>query len=92
MHDTCIETLKIGSNWKADMCLNCQQSMTRQFRVISAQEVKKGRQWNQDVWFQDLKVLVGAGTGWGATRNRDMNEVEIAVSYTHLTLPTTPYV
>ena len=80
MHDCCIETLNIGSNWKADMCLTCQQSMTRQLRVISAQEVKKGRQWNQDEWFQDLKVLVGAGTGYGITRNRDMNELELTLA------------
>ena len=75
MHDTCVETVKIGSSWKADMCLNCQQAMTKQLRVISAQELKKGREWNQDVWFQDLKVLVDAGTGWGVTRNRDLNEL-----------------
>ena len=78
MHDFCIETLKIGSTWNADMCLGCQQGMTRQFRIIRAQEVKKGRIWNQDVWIQDLKDLVAAGIGWGVTRNKDLNEVEIA--------------
>ena len=41
IHDTCVETLKIGSTWNADMCLCCQQTTTRQFKVISAQEVKK---------------------------------------------------
>ena len=36
MHDTCVETLRIGQSWKAEMCLNCQQVITKQFKVISA--------------------------------------------------------
>ena len=48
IHDLCVETLRIGSMWNADMCLTCQQGMTRQLKVISAQEFKKGHHWNQD--------------------------------------------
>ena len=48
MHDTCVEVLRIGHTWKADMCLNCQQGLTRQFKVISAQEIRKARRWDQD--------------------------------------------
>ena len=41
MHDGCIEILYIGSKWNADMCLLCQQRLTRQSRFISAIELKK---------------------------------------------------
>ena len=38
MHDICVETLRIGETWRADMCLTCEQAMTKQLKVISAQE------------------------------------------------------
>ena len=80
MHENCIETLKIGSKWNADMCSTCQQNMTRQLRVVSAQEVRKGRPWNQDEWFHDLRGFVKDGTGYGISRNKDMNELELTLA------------
>ena len=41
MHDTCVEVLRIGQIWKADMCLDCQQTTNKQLKVIMAQ--KRGR-------------------------------------------------
>ena len=80
MHDTCVEILRIGQSWKAEMCLNCQQVMTKQLKVISAQEKRKAKRFDQDEWFQDFKASVEAGADYGATRNRDLNEVEIALA------------
>ena len=76
MHNTCVEILRIGQSWKAEMCLNCQQAMTKQFKVISAQEKRKAKRFDQDEWFRDFKACVEAGADYGATRNRDLNEVE----------------
>ena len=52
IHHGCVEVLSTGSKWNADMCLKCQQGMTRQLRAISAIELQKGRPWNQDEWFE----------------------------------------
>ena len=80
MHDTCVEVLRIGQTWKADMCLDCQQTMTKQLKVIRAQEKRKAKRFDPDQWFPDFKVSVEAGADYGATRNRDLNEVEIALA------------
>ena len=65
IHDECVETLHIGSKWNAEMCLACQQRLTRRLRVISAIELKKGHHWNQDQWYKDLQSYVRVGTGFG---------------------------
>ena len=80
IHDCCVETLHIGSMWNADMCLTCQQGMTRQLRVISAQELKRGHHWDQDEWIQVLRDCAAAETGYGVSRNKDMNELEIRLA------------
>ena len=80
IHDCCVETLHIGSKWNADMCLTCQQGMTKQLRVISAQELKKGHHWDQDEWIQVLRDCAAADTGYGITRNKDLNELEIRLA------------
>ena len=54
MHDTCVEILRIGQSWKAEMCLDCQQAMTKQLKVISAQEKRKAKTFDPDEWFQDF--------------------------------------
>ena len=80
IHDYCVETLHIGSKWNADMCLTCQQGMTKQLRVISAQELRKGHHWDQDKWIRVLRDCVAAETGYGITRNKDLNELEIRLA------------
>ena len=80
MHDTCVEVLRIGQIWKADMCLDCQQTMNKQLKVIRAQEKRKAKHFDPDQWFSDFKASVEAGADHGATRNRDLNEVEIALA------------
>jgi len=80
IHDICVETLRIGQSWKADMCLTCQQALTKQLKVISAQEKRKAKKIDQDDWFQNFKECVDADVDYGNTRNRDLNEVEIALA------------
>ena len=63
IHDICIESLRIGETWRADMCLGCQQAMTKQLKVISAQEKRKARVFDPDRWFQNFKACVEADTG-----------------------------
>ena len=46
IHNECIETLYIGVNWYAEMCLACQQRSTRKLRVIGAIEMRRGNRWN----------------------------------------------
>ena len=46
IYDECVEILHIGSKWNAEMCLACQQRLTRKLRVISAIELKKGHHWD----------------------------------------------
>ena len=41
IHDGCIETLYIGQHWNADMCLACQQRLTRKLRVVKAIEIRR---------------------------------------------------
>ena len=79
IHDTCIETLRIGENWRADMCLVCQQALTKQLKVISAQERRKARVFDPDDWFQNFKEIVAADVDYGTTNNMDLNEVEISL-------------
>ena len=76
IHDECIETLHIGTKWHADMCLACQQRSTRKLRVISAIELRRGNRWDQDIWFKDFVNFVRMDTGYGESRNRDLNELE----------------
>ena len=80
IHDHCIETLRIGSKWNADMCLTCQQGMTRQLKAISAQELQKGRHWNQDGWFENFQELAAADLGYATSNNRDLNELEMTLA------------
>ena len=61
------------------MCLTCQQTMTKQLKVISAQEKRKAKVFDQDEWFQNFKACVDADVDYGTTRNKDLNEVEIAL-------------
>ena len=79
MHDGCVEVLHMGSKWNADMCLTCQQTLTRQLKVISAIELKKGHHWDQDEWCKNLQEFVRVGTGYGESRNRDLNELELTL-------------
>ena len=51
VHHGCVEVLNIGYKYNADMCLMCQQGITRQLRVITAIELQKGRRWNPSEWF-----------------------------------------
>ena len=78
-HDACFEKLCIGSMWYAEMCLTCHQKTTRKLRVISKIERKKGQPWNQDRWFKQFFNLIRTG-GHGATRNKDLNELEISLA------------
>ena len=48
-------------------------------RVISAIELKKGHHWDQDQWFKNLQDYVRVGTGFGISRNRDLNELELTL-------------
>ena len=52
MHDVCIETLQVGDKWNAEMCLACQQRLTRKLRVVKAIELRKGNRWDPDMWFK----------------------------------------
>ena len=54
MHEECTEQVNIGTKWHADMCLSCQQRVTRKLRVISAIELRRGNRWDQDQWFAYL--------------------------------------
>ena len=80
MHHDCVEVLTIGTKWSADMCLVCQQGMTRQLRAISAIELQKGHQWDQDDWFATFQDLVGVETGYGVSSNRDLNAIEMKLA------------
>merc|ERR1711989_34004 len=61
IHDECIETLSIGYSWRAEMCLACQQRLTRKLRVIKALELRRGNRWNADDWFQRFQDAVRKG-------------------------------
>ena len=50
IHDVCLETLQIGDKWNADMCLACQQRLTRKLRVIKAIELRRAVPWCADRW------------------------------------------
>ena len=76
IHDDCVETLSIGDNWCAEMCLACQQRSTRKLRVIKALELRKGNRWDADKWFQAFRQEVTNGGEYGVSRNRDLNELE----------------
>ena len=79
IHDRCVEVLHIGSKWNADMCLTCQQGMTRQLKAISAQELQKGRHWNQDEWFEVFQELAAADLEYEISNNRDLNALEMTL-------------
>merc|ERR1712082_164089 len=76
IHNECIETLYIGDNWYAEMCLACQQRSTRKLRVIKAIELRKGNRWNADKWFKYFTPEVKSGGDYGVSRNRDLNELD----------------
>ena len=76
-HEECIEQLDFGTKWHAEMCLSCHQRATRMFRVVSAIELRRGHHWNQDEWFDDLLNHLVNGTGYGETRNKDLNKLEL---------------
>ena len=80
VHHGCVEVLGIGSKWNADMCLVCQQGITRQLRVITAIELQKGRPWNQNEWVEVFLDLVDVETGYGISDNRDLNELEMKLA------------
>ena len=46
-------------------------------RVVSAVELSQGHLWNQDEWFVTLLNQLNEGTGYGRSRNKDLNELEI---------------
>ena len=46
-------------------------------RVVSAVELSQGQLWNQDEWFVTLLNQFNEGTGYGRSRNKDLNELEI---------------
>ena len=46
-------------------------------RVVSAVELRRGHHWNQDEWFENLLNHLSNGTGYGASRNKDLNELEL---------------
>ena len=54
--------------------------MTRQLKAISAQELQKGRHWNQDGWFENFKELAAADLGYATSNNRDLNELEMTLA------------
>ena len=80
IHVHCVEVLNIGDTWSADMCLVCQQGLTRQLRAIKAIELQKGHHWDQDDWLNTLQHLVELDTGYGISNNRDLNDVEIKLA------------
>ena len=47
------------------------------FRVVSAIELRRGHHWNQDEWFDDLLNHLVNGTGYGESRNKDLNKLEL---------------
>ena len=67
IHDGCVEVLHIGSKWNADMCLTCEQGITRQLRAISVIELSQGHHWNQDQWVKNLLEFVRVGVGYGVS-------------------------
>ena len=77
MHEECIEQLDIGTKWQAEMCLSCQQRSTRKLRVISAIELRRGNRWDQDERFKNFLDYLVIGTGYGESRNKDLNELEL---------------
>ena len=76
-HEECIERLTIGTRWHLEVCLSCQHKVTRKLRVISAIELRRGNRWDQDEWFSYLLGYLVIGTGYGESRNKDLNELEI---------------
>ena len=76
MHEECTEQLNIGTKWHAEMCLSCQQRATRKLRVISAIELRRGNRWDQDGWFKYFLDYLVIGTGYGESRNKDLNELD----------------
>ena len=71
IHERCVERLKVGTGFQANMCLTCKQKATRMFRVASAVEISQGRTWDQDAWFDDLLVAVQFGTSYAVSSNTD---------------------
>ena len=80
IHEGCVEQLDIGTSWHADMCLTCKFKATRMLRVVSAVELSQGHSWNQDDWFVTLLNQLSEGSGYGASRNKDLNELEICMA------------
>ena len=75
-HRECVETLRIGYSWRAEMCLTCEQRASRKLRVIKAIELRRGNRWVPDDWFRDLLHDVLQGGAYGISGNRDLNELE----------------
>ena len=80
VHEGCTETLSIGSRYKADMCLVCQQGIQRQIRCISVIERERGPRWDQDEWFNTFLGCVEANIGYGVSSNCDLNNLEIRLA------------
>ena len=77
IHDTCIERLKFGTRYQATMCLTCKQKATRLIRVANAVELSQGREWDQDVWFDNLLVAVQVGSSYAVSSNKDLNKLDL---------------
>ena len=80
VHQGCVEVLKIGHKFNAEMCLVCQQGITRQLRAITAIELQNGRRWDPSKWFVIFQDCVNANTGYGISNNRDLNELEMKLA------------
>ena len=80
VHEGCTETLSIGTRYKADMCLVCQQGIQRQIRCISVVERERGPRWDQDEWFNTFLGCVEANIGYGVSSNCDLNDLEMKLA------------
>ena len=74
-----------------DIILNCLKSINRNIKITIVENSENFE--NKDLilsQFENVKILCsGKNLGYGSGNNLGLSEVKTAVSYTHLTLPTT---
>ena len=46
-------------------------------RVVGAIEFNRGHRWNQDEWFETPKHMLSVGMGYGVSRIKDKDELEL---------------
>ena len=76
IHERCVERLKIGTSFQANMCLTCKQKAVRMIRVVDSVELSQGLRWDQDEWFEKVLVAVRVGSSYAISNNIDLNKLE----------------